>query len=165
MVRRWQPRELRLTAEYLNKEYPGAIHMLRVRLGGLHPVLKAENLTEREKRLLSPFKRWADAIVIKADEMVLIEVAIMPEPGDVSKLELYARLVRHTPELEQYRSRPLVLELVYAIEDPLVVVMARERNIRVRYFRPKWVDDYLLERAHRMREAPATNPDEYEKRE
>jgi len=163
MVRRWQPRELQLVAEYLVKEYPGAIHMLRVRLGGLHPSLDSETLTDPEKRLLSPFRRWADAIVIKDDEMVLIEAAIMPEPGDVSKLELYSRLVYSTAELEEYRDLPLVGELVYAIEDPLVIVMARERGFRVKYFRPKWVDDYLKERAERMRRAPLTNPDEYKK--
>jgi len=156
--RQWQPRELRLVAEYLEKYYSKHTYQMRVRLGSLHPSLRWEEMTEEERRMVGVWRRWADAIVVTDSEVILIEAAIRPEPGDITKLLLYEKLLYHTPELKDVISdRYVVKELVYALEDPLVVELARENNIRVRYFKPDWVDDYLKLLYHRERRSPLTN--------
>jgi hypothetical protein len=141
--RQWQPREMRLVSEFLAKYYPNYETRTRVRLGAIHPELHPETLSESEKSMVGVFRRWADAIVIMPDKLVLIEAAIRPSPGDISQIELYEHLLPLTPELEEFRALPIEKLLVFAIEDPVVVAMARERGINTRYFRPGWVDEYL----------------------
>lgn len=157
--RQWQPREMRMVSEFLAAHYAEYSFKTRVRLGSLHPKLHPEDLTEPEQRMLGVFRRWADAIVFMPDRLVLIEVAIRPSPGDISQLGLYERLVPHTPELAEYKQLPIEKLLVYAIEDPLVVSMARDQGIRTVYFRPGWVEDYLKILYPRERRSPLTYPD------
>jgi len=156
--RQWQPRELRMVSEFLAKYYPDYPYKMRVRLGSIHPDLAPEQLSDAEKRLVGVTRRWADCIVVMPDRLVLIEVAIRPSPGDISQLELYELLVPHTPELAEYASLPIEKLLVYAIEDPLVVAMARDRGIKAIYFKPDWVDEYLKLLYPRERRAPLTHP-------
>lgn len=148
-----------MVSEFLGKYYPDYAYKMRVRLGSLHPRLHPEELTDAEKRLMGVTRRWADCIVFLPDRLVLIEVAIRPSPGDISQLELYEHLVPHTPELEEYKDLPIEKLLVYAIEDPLIVSMARDRGIKVTYFKPDWIDDYLAILYPRERRSPLTYPD------
>jgi len=154
MPRKWQPRELRLTQEYIIERYPHAIHMTRVRLGALDQPRYQGRYAPEELRALGVLRRWADAIVITEKDMVLIETKIRPTPGVVSQLEVYGELVPHTPELHQYRDRRLRLELVFAIQDPVVTEYAEKRGIRVVHFCPEWVIEYLDELYPRERRPP-----------
>jgi len=158
--RQWQPRELRLVSEFLAKYYGEYPYRTRVRLGSIHPELSPDQLSESERRMVGVFRRWADAIVFMPDRLVLIEAAIRPSPGDISQLELYKHLLPHTPELAEHAGKPIELLLVYAIEDPLIVSLARNRGIRVQYFKPDWVDDYLRILYPRERRAPLTHPED-----
>lgn len=141
--RQWQPREMRLVSEYLAKNYSSYSTQTRVRLGSIHPDLKPEQLSDAEKRMVGVYRRWADAIVFMPDRLVLIEAAIRPSPGDISQLELYEHLLPHTPELVEHKNKPIEKVLLWAIEDPPIAAMARDRGIKVVYFHPSWVDEYL----------------------
>lgn len=156
--RQWQPREQRLVSEYLAKTYPDYPTQTRVRLGQLHPELRPGDLSDAERRLLKAFKRWADAIVIMPDKLVLIEAAIRPQPGKISQLELYEHLCPKTPELAEHKTKPIEKVLLLAIEDPVVASMARQRGIKVIYFHPNWVDEYLSILHPSERRAPLTFP-------
>jgi hypothetical protein len=155
-TRKWEPREMRMVSEYLVKKYSGYRSMTRVRLGALHPELLSPDLSEEEKNMLTVWRRWADAIVITPTTMILIEAAILPDPGDISKLDLYAALLPHTPEFAEYKSFPIVKELVIAIEDPLLVKLAHDSGIRVVVFSPGWVKDYIKTLSHRKQRASKT---------
>lgn len=156
MVRQWQPREMRMVSEFLAQEYPGFPYQTHVRLGSIRPRIEGEFVSDEESRMLGVFRRWADAIVFMPDRLLLIEAAIRPEPGDVSKLKLYERLIPNTPELAEYRDRPIEKMLLYCMPDDVLLVMAREEGIQVRYFRPAWVEEYLAELYPRERRAPYT---------
>lgn len=156
MPRKWQPRELRMISEWLAQEYPDATYETRVRLGRIEPRVEGAYVSDEESRMLGVFRRWADAIVFLPDRLILIEAAIRPEPGDISKLKLYERLIPNTPELEKYRDLPVVKVLLYAMPDDLLLVMAREEGIEVRYFRPAWIEEYLKELYPRERRSPHT---------
>jgi len=141
--RKWQPRELRLVSEFLNEWFPDFPHMLRVRLGRPPRLAEIPELTPEEEALLGVWRRWVDAIVIMPSKLILIEVAIRPDPGDISKLELYERLVPFTPELEEFIHLPVEKWLVYAVEDAAVLAMAEERGIVCVEYRPAWIEEYL----------------------
>lgn len=145
-----------MISEYIAFRYPSAISWQRVRLGIYEPETPLGELTASEIRAIGVWRRWADAVVISPRELIVIEGAIRPELGDISKLEGYLRLVPLTPELHPYLPRIIVGELVYAIEDPLVVAMARERGLRPVQFKPLWLDEYLKVLFPRERRAPKT---------
>lgn len=156
--RKWEPRETRLVSEYIVKFYPKDQHFTRVRLGALHPELLPEKLSDEERRMLVVWKRWADAIVVTRTKVILIEAAILPDPGDISKLLLYEYLLRHTPEFEQYLDRPIEKQLVICVEDPLLTKIARGSDIKVIAFAPEWVSDYVRSLAGRKQRGPMTYP-------
>ena len=152
--RQWQPREMRLVAEYLEKTYSKYPYQMRVRLGSIPDQLITEDMSPEERRSAGIWRRWADAIVFKPRSVVIIEAKIRPSPGDISQLQLYAELFGKTPELQPYTARPLALELLYAIPDPVIEHRARQANIKVTHFKPAWVDDYLAILEPRKRRAP-----------
>lgn len=153
MTRKWQPRELRMLSEFLAENYPGDDYRTRIRLGKIQPRIEGTFLTEEERLHLGVFRRWADALVIQPDRLILIEAKIRPQPGVISQLQLYKRLVPNTPELQRFLDRPLEMLLVYAIQDALLIEMAREAGIKCIHYRPEWIDEYIAELYPRERRA------------
>jgi len=89
--RKWEPRELRLVSEFAAEYFPDCEIRMRVRLGRPTPELDIPDLTPKEAMLLAVWRRWADALIICPEKIILVEAAIRPDPGDISKLELYKR--------------------------------------------------------------------------
>lgn len=153
-ARKWEPREMRMVSDYLAEFFPRAYTLTRVRLGSIPATELYPLLNEHEVRMMSVFRRWADAIAITGDAIYLIEGAIRPHPGYISQLLLYRRLLDHTPEVAQYMPRRVIMQLVYAIEDPVVVVMAREAGIEPVYFRPSYIESYIKQLYPRHQRSP-----------
>jgi len=151
--RKWEPRELRLVSEFCEQNFPEYRYILRFRLGEIPPELVYPGLTPEEIRLIGVWRRWADAVVITPTKIIIIEAAIKPDPGDISRLELYERLVPFTPELVEVRELPVEKWLVFAIEDPAITAMAEERGIVCVRYRPKWIEAYLQTLFPRERES------------
>lgn len=158
-VRAWQPREMEMVSEYLATFYPQAFTMTRVRLGSIPHSELLPLLEDHEVRTLSVFRRWADGIAVTDQALVLIEGVIRPSPAKIAQLQLYRRLIPHTPELQQYLPRAIEMELLYAIEDPLVVIMAREAGIKPVFFRTRSVAEYIKRLMPRERRAPKVPPE------
>ena len=152
--RAWQPREMKMVAEYIREIYPGARHFTRIRLGPPPASLITPGMDPEEIRMTTVWRRWADAIVILPKKLVLIEAAIRPDPGDVSKLELYADLIPKTPELIQWAGLPVEKTLLYAIEDPAVLELCRRHGVKTAQYLPKWLPSYLRLLYPRERRAP-----------
>ena len=81
--------------------------------------------------------------MIMPDRIVLIEGKILPQPGVISQLQLYERLLPKTPELAEHKDKPIEKVLLCAIPDPLLNTLCREAGIRVVVYRPKWITSYL----------------------
>ena len=141
--RRWEPREMRLCSEYLKTYHYSAYCMTRVRLGKYPSELLKYVAVEEERNMLTVWRRWADGIAIYPDRVILIECAIRPNPGKIAQLKLYKELFYQTPEFEHLRNRKLELELVYAIEDPATIELAKREDIRTIYFKPVWIEEYI----------------------
>ncbi len=153
-ARKWAPREMQMVSDYLAQFFPKVYTLTRVKLGSIPPSETGEVLEEHEVRMLSVYSRWADAIAITSDTIYLIEGAIRPDLGDISKLQAYRRLLPNSPDIKQYWPRKVEMQLVYAIEDPLITTMAREAGIRPIQFKPAYLDDYIKSLYPRHQRAP-----------
>lgn len=141
--RTYLPREMRLLGEFVAKEYPTDQVFINLRLGAIRPDLDLDGLSPAEVRMLGVFRRFADALVVKPEKLILIEASIRPDPGKLSQLQLYERLVPHTDSLNQYKDRKIRKTLLWAFNDEVLASIAREQGVVVRVFHPPWVDEYL----------------------
>jgi hypothetical protein len=138
-----QARELKLLAEYNAIHYPGATIYQQQRLGPIDapPVTPAGSTLP--KNFYGSLRRWADAVVILPDAVIIQEATIGADFGKISMLQLYARLASNTPELAPFRGRPVRLEIVCAVPDPALAEQCRSEGIAFSVFTPPWVLDYL----------------------
>lgn len=149
---------MQMLHEWLARNYPHAIVMTRVRLGA--PPISEEygELGPRESRMIGVWRRWADAIVVLKDKILLIEAAIRPNPGKIAQLELYRLLLPQTPELFPWKELPIEMILLYAIEDPATTWLCRQKGIHAIYYKPDWLDNYLAILYPRERRGPKFTP-------
>lgn len=154
--RAWQPREMAMVSEWARKAYPGAYTLTRVRLGLPHPELIWPELGEAELDLLRVYSRWCDALILTDREAVLVEGKIRPRIGPTEALELYERLFRTDPAYRRWWPLPIRKVFLYAIEDPVLIRMAREKGIACIQYQPDWLPRYLEILSARERRAPLT---------
>ncbi len=152
-VRTYQQREMRMLSEFIAREYPTDRVLINQRLGVVSPSIEVEGLSPEEVRALGVFRRYADAIVIQPDRLIIIEAEIRPSPGVVSQLDLYERLLPTTPELADQRGKRIQKMILWVIPDPVLETIAREHDIVVRQYIPAWINDYIGSLDHRKRVA------------
>ena len=145
-----------MLSEWLAVRYADRRILQRFRVGSVHPDLAIPGLTDSEMRMVGVWRRWVDAIVIGDGELLVVEAGVVPDPGDVSQLSLYLRLLPATPELADYRKWPAHGVLLYAVDDPVTRQLAAEAGHVVEIYRPSWVDQYLEQLWPRQRRAPLT---------
>jgi len=146
-----------MITEWLAKTQRGKRWLTRVRLGSPRPEVPRPDMSPEELAMIGSWRRWADAIILEDKKATIVEAAIRPEPGDISKLQLYARLFPHTPEFFPWKALPVDLILLYAIEDPATILLAREAKIACIEYKPTWLPKYLeilLPRERRGTQAP-----------
>jgi len=153
-ARTWQPREMAMVTEYLRERGLLAGSRSRVRLGMPAPVSDLQGVSRADLELLRVWARWADAVVIQPDRVVLLEAKIRPRLGPLEALLLYKRLFLNDPEYQPHWHKPIELRWIYAIEDPLMVGLAQELGIVPELFRPHWLPNYLKLLSARERGAP-----------
>lgn len=150
----WTGAETRLLGEWLAKRWGHRTTRQRVRVGSIPPQLELPHLSPDDLRMVGVWRRWVDAIVIDPPRVHIIEAGIIAAPGDVSQLELYIRLFPQTPELREYAHLELCGRLLWAVPDPVVADMARERGLAVEVFSPPWIGKYLAGRLAHNRRPP-----------
>lgn len=153
MPRPYILRETRLVAEWVTMTFPTGHVVYRARLGAFDPTLQDAATTEAELRALGVWRRYADALIILPDAVHMVEGKIRGAPGALEQLDLYARLFPLTPEYAAQKGLPITRHLVWAINDPVVEALARERGILVHVYHPAWVDEYLAILAPKARSA------------
>ena len=132
-----------MVQEWLIRTYPEDQKWTRVRVGKLAPDMLTPIETSAEERAATGWRRWVDAIVVTKEKVILIEAAIRPNPGKISQLELYEELFGMTPEFARYWDWDRELVILYAIEDPATVYLARKKGMRCVQYVPAWLEAYL----------------------
>lgn len=145
MTRLWQPREARLISEWISKTYPDDVVMYRVRLGG-PPTWAIPSIADGvPEEIYMIYQRWADAIIVRKIELIIIEGKIRLAPGVISQIKLYEQLLPKTPRFSEFKELPIRLIILTAMRDPEVELLAASEGIEIVVFSPDWVIDYLKE--------------------
>jgi hypothetical protein len=148
--RQW---ELSYVSEFASKFYPGDRFQTYVHLGRDPALGREEELQGDEANLLRVGMRWADLIIIREKELLVVEGKL--RPGEymtgLAQLELYIRLVPHTQDFLAYPQKDVHGILLIPLEDPVVAAMGREKGFRVIIWKPDWFQDFLASLTPRAR--------------
>jgi hypothetical protein len=152
--------EAEYVSEYCRQAFPEATVIYHCRLGTWPQPLTAPELTPEEQAMLKVRMRWADAVVIQPDKLIVVEAKLRASEflKALGELQLYMHLVRHTPEFEKFRDRTVVGRLVIPFEDPALSVISRRQNIQVAVYKPTFWKEYLA--AIQPRQARPIRPEE-----
>lgn len=143
-----------MVSEWVTKTFPHSRFQTQVRLGKIQPRLPNGTYTPDEAKMLGLWRRRIDCLVFLEDRVLLVEAVLRALPGKLMVLKLYEKLVRQTPELAEYRHLPVQKVLLYAIEDPVLLNIAKEEHILAIRYVPKWFDEYLDALKPREKRAP-----------
>jgi hypothetical protein len=122
--------------------FPNDEIKLRVPIGPIPDKMIDENGLQKAARLVRPSRPVADAIVVTPDSLVMIEGKITRVREGIGALLTYAPLIPYTPELQQYRSRPLILRLLTANPPQWAIMAAEHTNVQIKVYLPSWLEDY-----------------------
>ncbi len=145
-----------MISEWLEKTFGEVRYSTNFRLGAIQPKDPDGRYTTEELTMLGVWRRRIDAVVYLPDRLLLVEAVMRAEPGKISVLSLYSRLVPHTPELAEYAHLPYTLILLYCIEDPVLNVIAREQGILPIQFVPSFFDEWFKKRLPRHQRASSS---------
>ena len=138
--------ERQYVVDYVINRFPGRITaFFNLRLGPppavlqkLHPDLPAQ--------YFKVWHRYADAVVITDDAVVLIEAKVHNPRTGIGYLLDYSQLLNSTPELKPYLNRPVRLQLVVPVPDPILRSACEQSGIEFVQYLPEWLKPILREK-------------------
>ena len=138
--------ETRWVPQYVAQFYPKFPVRFRCPLGPVPPELTGEVRIEKAIKIARPWRPEVDALVIKPDELVLIEGKIWKYMDGLSKLPFYKSMVPKTPELKDHWGKSIRMELILPVEIPWVIEYAKGSGVEVKIWGPDWVLDIWREK-------------------
>jgi len=93
--------------------------------------------------LYSRTRRYADLIIHKPDETLIVEFKMKAIPDVAGQLKNYKILFPDTPMLKRYANLPIRLILVCAIVDDQTRTFIEELGIEIVVYRPKNFEDWF----------------------
>ena len=148
MARKSRQVEVRMISEYLKKNYSEFIYTLNVPLGAVSEELMREEGYQRALGLSRSFRPIADALVVLPNYLLLVEAKVWNVVNGLAKLPLYKSLVSITPELAQYRTRGVIMQLVVGWTNSNLELMARAADVELKVYRPLWLEE-VVESMHK----------------
>jgi hypothetical protein len=143
MARKSAQVEVRMLGEYLQATYPNYIQIRNVPLGKVDTSLMASAGYQKAIGMSRPYRPEADAVVIAPGALILIEAKVWNVVNGLAKLPLYKSLVPVTPELKDYLSLPVIMELVVGWSNDNLETMASGAGVRIKVFSPAWLADVV----------------------
>lgn len=134
--------EHRYVSDYVVTRYPHDAHKFRCPLGSVPEMWVQEMGLGKAIRAYRPYRPEADAAVITADAIVLIEAKIFKVMDGIAKLPIYRSLVAETPEFDAYRTLPVEAVLVTPKDPGWTRKVAVETNVRIELYMPDWIEEY-----------------------
>jgi hypothetical protein len=124
--------------EYLREMHPLVPSWTSKRLG---PVADPA-----EARMFSVLQRYADAVVIEPERVLIIEAKTIPDAGAIGQLEHYDDLFYQTPDMSAYWNMPSQLQLLSGWEDVTIQKLCQDKNIDFILYQPQWLKEYVYQR-------------------
>jgi len=137
-----------MISEYLKENYSEFPFTLNVPLGSVSEKLMREEGYQRALGLSRPFRPIADALVVLPNYLLLVEAKVWNVVNGLAKLPLYKSLVPITPELAQYRTRGVIMQLVVGWTNSNLELMARAADVELKVYRPLWLEE-VVESMHK----------------
>ena len=144
--RKTEQREARLLAEWLALRFPKDTVRTQVRLGSPPILPHGVELEPGDRQLLKQFSRWADALIITPQGVMIVEASVFPEPGIVSQLLLYRALYLEDKDFDNLRHLPVAMLAVWGFEDQVLRRIAAEHSVMVEIYAPQWLAGALQAR-------------------
>lgn len=138
-----QQRERLLLSEYIRLHLQGMIVRQNCPLGLVPESLVADFGPRAALRIARKMRPEVDALVIAPDKLILIEAKVIRWVDGISKLPLYAALIPDTPELVQYKDRPVVMRLIMPYVQDNMLSVAKRMGVEVVEFTTPEVDQYV----------------------
>lgn len=138
-------RDRRYVAEWVIEFYPHAEVFYNLRLGPPPAEIVAAFPGVDVDRWARVYKKTCDAVVVTAEEIILIEAELRRPLLALGELLIYRDLLSTTPELRPHTGKRVRTILLCPVEDPTLEVTLIEHKIEKAVYRPPWVDQYLRE--------------------
>jgi hypothetical protein len=128
-----------MISEYMFQRYSTAQYTLCVPLGSIPEELQERVGVARAMGMLRPYRPEVDAVVVLPKALILVEAKVWNIINGLAKLPMYKSLVRVTPELQDYKDRKVLMQLVVGWTNPNVEHMAKDAGVEVVVFCPPWL--------------------------
>ena len=138
-----EPRETRMLSEWIGEHFPNSRVLLQVKVGIVEPRGPLGPLTPAERRAIGVNRRYADAIIIEPERLVLIEASVKAKAAKLGDLLVYSQAIPFTEELEEFRNLPIQAVLLSGIEDMFLRMTAEKMGFEFHVFQPVWLTEYL----------------------
>ena len=144
--KKYEQLERRYVPDYVNETFPERVTVFYNLALGAPPETLVKLHPELPERTFQKWKKWADAIVILNDRMVLLEGKIRRPITGIGELITYRQLLPDTKELRTWIHLPVEARLITPERDPEVLRAAAAQDISVSIYTPAWLDIELRKR-------------------
>jgi len=120
--------------EFVGTYFPNDMSWYRHEVGPIPP--------GRDPKLFKRVRRWADAIVYKITDVIIMEFKMRPEIKAISQLYSYLDLFSSTPEFSNIKHLPKQGWIVTTMEDAPTMKLAHEWGLEYVIFKPSFYDDW-----------------------
>jgi hypothetical protein len=140
-----QMRERRLISEYVAERFSKDRVILGCPLGSAPEKLIATLGPRRALRVARGLRPEVDALVVRGQQLIMVEAKIRAWVDGIAKLPLYKSLVPTTPELEQYKDYPVEMRLCFPWYSETIDQAAKNLGVVLDVYHKPWIDEYLEE--------------------
>lgn len=120
--------ENEMAREYIEKFYSDRMHWYRIEVGEIPDKL--------DDPIYTKVRRWADAIVVMPDHVLIIELKMIAKPEVTAQLANYIELFRETPMFQDQRELPVKGRVVCALVDEKTKSFIERGGFEVEVYKP-----------------------------
>ena len=137
--------EIRYVGEYLRIFHRGEKFFFPCRLASAEQLREWLILPEDVREMRTRGWQAADAIVIRPDEIWVIEAKLRPSRfrEGIGSLLIYLPLVHTTPGLQMFMPRKVVGVLLIPIVVPAIKQACEEQGLIYLVWEPAWYEEYM----------------------
>jgi len=139
--------ERRLMMEFLDLYYPEWVRLKNQRVGPIVPPGQPGQVISFEEKYAKGFRRYADVILVKGDDVIIVEFDVRASQEGPASLEHYANLLPQTPELQDLTTKTISKLYVVAFSDPQIEQICKNKGIEYKVFTPEWIKGYWSKRS------------------